>query len=275
LRVIEKLNILSSIYSAIALFFLLKTLKILIDELDSNNISHYNLFVQRKLTETEKIILILLGGLVFAFSKTFWSQSTNYEVYSLNILLISALTFYSLKAFSIEKNFSLSAYSHNKIWLIVFIIFGLILTNHLASSIVIIPLLYIYFLNYNPQKLTRLLSLLILSSLVAIIFYSYIFIRGSMDIIVGFGHPRNIIETFEHITGKIYQQLFLKSIEDFFNNIYFFFSSLIFHFDKLDFNSSEFNLNILFAIPGFIGLYFLHRKIFYFFFSFSEKISQE
>lgn len=87
-----------------------------------------------------------------------------------------------------------------------------------------------------------------------------------MDIIVGFGHPRNIIETFEHITGKIYQQLFLKSIEDFFNNIYFFFSSLIFHFDKLDFNSSEFNLNILFAIPGFIGLYFLHRKIFYFFF---------
>jgi len=266
LRVIEKLNILSSIYSAIALFFLLKTLKILIDELDSNNISHYNLFVQRKLTETEKIILILLGGLVFAFSKTFWSQSTNYEVYSLNILLISALTFYSLKAFSIEKNFSLSAYSHNKIWLIVFIIFGLILTNHLASSIVIIPLLYIYFLNYNPQKLTRLLSLLILSSLVAIIFYSYIFIRGSMDIIVGFGHPRNIIETFEHITGKIYQQLFLKSIEDFFNNIYFFFSSLIFHFDKLDFNSSEFNLNILFAIPGFIGLYFLHRKIFYFFF---------
>lgn len=265
LRVIEKLNILSSIYSAIAFFFLLKTLKILIDELELNNVSHHNLFALRKLTESEKLILILLGGLIFAFSKTFWFQSTNYEVYSLNILLINALTFYSLKAYSIEKNFSLFASFHKKNWLIVFIIFGLILTNHLAGIIVIIPVLYIYFLNYNPQKLTRLISFLILSSLVAITFYSYILIRGSMDIIVGFGHPQNINETFEHITGKIYQQLFLKSIEDFFKNIYFFFSSLIFHFDKYDFNSSEFNLNILFVIPGFISLYFLFREIFYFF----------
>ncbi len=265
LRVIEKLNFLSSIYSAIAVFFLLKSLKLLVFEFESTKFSNTNFKALRNLNDFEKNFVVLTGGLIFAFSKTFWFQSTNYEVYSLNIVFISVIVYYSLKAFLHSMDFSKSTQFKNKYQLAVFITFGLILTNHTMGSLIIFPVLYLYFSSNYSKKIKILVQYLTLSLLIALIFYSYIWIRGSMGALAGFGLPQNLSETFEHITGKIYQQFFFSSLESFFKNLAFFFSSLNFHYNRFDFNSSEFNLNILFVIPGFVFLFFTAKKLFTFF----------
>ena len=262
IRVIQKLNFLSAIYVTISVYFTIITIKLLIDEFENKLIDEDN--TRNLLSEEIKILVSIFGGLVFAFSKTLWFQATNYEVYSLNIALISLIIFITLKTYSIEardtnRNFK-------KSWLIIFVIYGLILSHHLSSSFIILPILLLYFQNFRSYKFYNLLRYGLVSFLIMVAFYSFIPIRASMDSVVGFGKPETITQTFEHITAKVYRPFFLPSMNEFLLNIKFFFSSLIFHFQMNDFRNSEFSLSILFAILGMIYILLCFRKIFYFLF---------
>jgi len=46
-----------------------------------------------------KYLSAVFGGLILAFSKTFWFQSTSVEVYSLHLLLITLIILFLVKAF--------------------------------------------------------------------------------------------------------------------------------------------------------------------------------
>lgn len=100
MEVIHQLNLLSAIYGSIGVYFTVKLIKVIIDEFENSFIGES--LQLSKLSELLKIFISILGGFALAFSKTFWFQSTNYEVYTLNIALMSAIIFYSIKAFRKE-----------------------------------------------------------------------------------------------------------------------------------------------------------------------------
>lgn len=260
-KVIQKLNFLSLIYGIISVYFTIKIIKLLLDEFELNLTSNNN--SETFLSERYKIVISIFSGLVFGFSKSVWYQSTNYEVYTLNIALVTLIIFYSLKAFfDDEKN---SFKSQSKQWLITFILYGLLLSHHLSSSLIIIPITFLYFFKFNISKFYNFIKYISISLLISVILYSYIPIRALMNPVVGFGKPQTIVETLEHITAKIYRPLFFQSFDQLFRNLNFFFSSLMFHFNIYDFRNSEFHLSILFIFPGLIFSLLYFRKIFYFF----------
>lgn len=260
MRVIHQLNLLSTIYASIGVFFTIKLIRIIVDELE-NSLSSEK-FQLNKLSEFSITLISIIGGLVFAFSKTFWFQSTNYEVYTLNIALMSATIFYSIRAYLKERvNQDEINFLRNK-WLVVFILFGLILSHHLLGVFVIIPIMYLYFKNFQRTRIITFLKFILISGLIAILFYSYIPIRSSMNSLVGFGRPANILETIDHITGKIYRPMMMSSDASAINNLITFVSSLSIHFDKYDFDNSEFNLMILLIVPGLFFAFVYRHKIF-------------
>ena len=260
MRVIHQLNLLSTIYASIGVFFTIKLIRIIVNELE-NSLSTEK-FQLNKLSEFSITLISIIGGLVFAFSKTFWFQSTNYEVYTLNIALMSATIFYSIRAYLKERvNQDEINFLRNK-WLVVFILFGLILSHHLLGVFVIIPIMYLYFKNFQRTRIITFLKFILISGLIAILFYSYIPIRSSMNSLVGFGRPANILETIDHITGKIYRPMMMSSDASAIYNLITFVSSLSIHFDKYDFDNSEFNLMILLIVPGLFFAFVYRQKIF-------------
>ncbi len=262
IRIIQKLNLLSALYVTIGVYFTIKIIKLLLDEFEKQSADKND--TKTSLYEELKIIISIFGGLVFAFSKTLWFQSTNYEVYSLNIALISMIIFYSLKAYFNEQTDS--AKVSGREWLFVSVLFGLLLSHHLSGSFVIFPIAFLYFLNFSSYKFYNLLKYISVTLLVVIVFYTFIPIRALMDPVVGFGKPENFVQSIDHITAKIYRPFFFSSSDKFFNNLNFFSSSLLFHFNIYDFNNSEFNVNILFIIFGLIYSFLYFRKFFYFLF---------
>ena len=263
MKVIHQLNLLSAIYGSIGVYFTVKLIKVIIDEFENSFIGES--LQLSKLSELLKIFISILGGFALAFSKTFWFQSTNYEVYTLNIALISAIIFYSIKVYLKEKENQDEINFLTKNWLTVFVLFGLVLSHHLLGVFVIISVLYLYFKDFQKNRFVSILKLILISGLIAILFYSYIPIRASMNSLVGFGKPSNILETIEHIIGKVYRPLMISSDASAINNFILFISSLSVHFDKYDFYNSEFNLMILFIVPGlFYGLVYRNKIINYF-----------
>jgi hypothetical protein len=101
---IYQLNILAALYCGAGVSIFIYTSKLVLDNLTSflfvktSNVKSSknkkkSKQEQRKnsqktflLDEIIKIILSVAGGLILAFSKTFWIQSTSVEVYSLHIL---------------------------------------------------------------------------------------------------------------------------------------------------------------------------------------------
>jgi len=249
-RVITKLNLLSSIYASIGVYFTIKLIELTIDGFENYEQNKNEKFQQFQLTNLSRIFISVCGGFIFAFSKTLWFQSTNYEVYSLNVALLSAITFYSIKAFLYEKNTNGEFESSKKKWLTVFILYGLILTHHLTGAFIIIPIIYLYFNYFQKKKLNALVKFILIAGLIAILIYSYIPIRASMNSVVGFGRPVTLVETLNHITARAYQPLVSSSSESILKNLLFFASSFLVHFNVSDFNNSEFNLSIFLFIFG-------------------------
>ncbi len=91
---------------------------------------------------TKSVAASFSSALIFAFSSGFWSQSVTAEVYTLNILLMSLLTFALLTwERTLDKRYlALSAF-----------MFGLSLSNHL-TSVLLLPAL-IFFLVSSPGRI--------------------------------------------------------------------------------------------------------------------------
>ena len=98
------------------------------------------------LTETVKYIIAIAGGLILAFSETFWLQSTSVEVYSLHIFLMNIIILYLVKAFIYVKKEDDK--TNLKLWLIFSAFLALGFTNHM-TTLLIIPGAFYLFLSKN------------------------------------------------------------------------------------------------------------------------------
>ncbi len=185
---------------------------------------------------------------ILAFSLIFWDQAIEAKgaIYMLNLLLLSALIYISLIFF----------YNYNiKHLYLISYIYGLSLTNHWPSMIILAPV-FIYFLIKYFEKLNfKVMTSAFVFFLLGISPYIYLPVRASGQPIFNMGNPDSLQNLLWVIMRKGYTvpvepslHLYIYQIKEF---LKLFFTNFLFLW--------------IFALPGFYIIFKKARRIFYFY----------
>lgn len=168
---IIKVNLLSAIYaSATAVFTYLSLLKM----------------------DVSKRISFLVV-LVYAFSASMWNYSISADIFTFGTLLLS-ITLYAV----ITNRFYLS-----------FLFFGL-LTSHFPNSVILLPLLILYWKKSDEEKSIK--SLVLSSSvffLALLLFNVLLYLRMQQQPLVDWGHVASLGDFYNYFTRKEFGGIFL------------------------------------------------------------------
>ena len=228
---IFQLNILAAIYCSAAVGVFTYTIKYCLDNLSvfkkkiqfkknlqkkkrkKTKIRLNKLKSKLSIPENFKLLTAVFGGLILAFSRTFWFQSTSVEVYSLHLLLITLIILFLFKAY-------VSSFENDKIthWLLCLHSFlALGFTNHLTTLMILPGTAYLYFSRYkfNSASFKKLALIMILffipSSYSAV--YSYLPFGASQNPILNWGNPIDWERIYRHVTGRQYQVWLFTSFD--------------------------------------------------------------
>ncbi|MCW8810576.1 MAG: DUF2723 domain-containing protein [Ignavibacteriaceae bacterium] len=268
---IFQLNILAAIYCAAAIGVFSYTIKFCLDNLSSfknksaiqkefskkNKKKSKEKFEQtEKITEISdnlKILSAVFGGLILAFSRTFWFQSTSVEVYSLHLLLITLIIFSLLKAYvsSLEKDRLTN-------WLVFSFLLALGFTNHMTTLLILPGTAYLYFSRYkfNSASFKKLAIMILFFIPILILVYLYLPIRASQNPLLNWGNPIDWERIYRHISGKQYQVWLFTSFDSAGKQLNHFFNIL----------PEEFYVGLVLAIIGLFVSIFKAKKLFLFIF---------
>ncbi len=269
---IFQLNILSAIWCSVAVMLFVSTVKLILDNIDNLHsgkikVSSKQLRKKKKvdtkqsisnsesmISEDKKIAAAVLSGLVLAFSRTFWFQSTSVEVYSLHIFLMSLIILFLIKGYLLVQS------SHEKIhltgWLIFAFVLALGFTNHMTTLLILPGAAFLYFNKYRFTALSvnRIVLMMALFAVVLIVFYAYLPIRAAQNPVINWGNPVDFERLFRHISGKQYQVWLFSSTEAAKKQLVYFINSL----------PLEFNVSLFIGFIGLFASYVLAKKIFIF-----------
>ena len=182
---------------------------------------------QDELSENIKLIAAIFGGLILAFSRTFWFQSTSVEVYSLHLLLITLILFFLLKAY--VNSFENDKLTH---WLMFAFFLALGFTNHLTTLMILPGTAYLYFSRYkfNSASFKKLALMIALFIVVLVAVYSYLPLSASQNPILNWGNPLDWERILRHVSGKQYQVWLFSSFDSAGKQFSHFWSILPFEF---------------------------------------------
>jgi hypothetical protein len=264
LKDIYKLNLLAAIWCAAGTSVFVYTAKYVLD-----NINSFNLFKKEpqlkskkkkktkektatirtfSIPENKKYLAAITGGLILAFSKTFWIQSTSVEVYSLHILLLSLIILFLIKGF-VEEN-SVVRLSKNCILFSVFLALGF--SNHMTTLLILPGAAYLFFIKYkfNKKSFTKIGIILLVFFPILILFYSYLPIRAFQNPLLNWGEPIDFERILRHISGKQYQVWLFASTESAKKQLEYFFNAL----------PVEFSVNLFIAFIGVIYSFAIAKR---------------
>lgn len=268
---IFQMNLLAAIYTSSAVGIFVITVKTILDNLVSFNPKSATVPKKTKrgdkkrkeiktenqttyqLNETKKYIASIFSGLVLAFSKTFWFQSTSVEVYSLHLLLICLIIFTLTKAY-------LQNDAEQKIlgiyWFILAAVLALGFSNHMTTLLILPALAFLFFDKFgiNKESIKKIFLMIAAFLPILLLIYSYLPIRASQQPELNWGNPIDLERIFRHISGKQYQVWLFSSMEAAKKQLGYFFSTL----------TSEFNVTIFPIMIGIFAAYSLSKKIFVF-----------
>ncbi len=190
----------------------------------------------------------VLSGLILAFSKTYWSQSTSVEVYSLQIFLFALIIFSTLHAY----------YSEHKLvdWIWVALSLALGFSNHM-TTLLTLPFVAILFFQKEKigiQSFKKIAIMLTLFIPLVILFYLYLPLRASSNPSINWGNPINFENFFRHVSGKQYQVWLFASMEAAEKQLGYFLKNFAGEFGYIG------------ALIGLIGIFYSYkhmRKMFY------------
>ena len=191
---------------------------------------------------------VMLSGLILAFSKTYWSQSTSVEVYSLQIFLFVLVIYSTLKAY----------YSERKLidWIWVALSLALGFSNHM-TTLLTLPFVAVLFFQKEKVSLKSFKKIAIMLALffpLLIAFYLYLPLRASSNPQINWGNPVNFDNFFRHVSGKQYQVWLFASIEAAKKQLVYFLTNF------------PGELGYTGAVVGLIGIFFSYkymRKMFF------------
>lgn len=240
-------NLLAAIWCSLSIFFFVKSVEIIFNNLKQNNLAQKTKqrikIFETGFTKDQVLISIYTGAFYLAFSKTFWMQSTSVEVYSLQAFLFSLILFFTIRAY----------YSSNKKysqWIFVGLALALGFSNHM-TTILILPFAAVLF--FIKEKFTyrslKIIGFSATASLpVLVLFYLYLPIRAASQPILNWGNPVNIENFWRHFTGKQYQVWLFASFEAAGKQFKYFFSNFPAEFAYVG------------LVLGILGIVFLFKK---------------
>ena len=266
---IFQLNILAAIYCSTAIGVFTYTIKFCLDNLSSfkkkqpvrkesskkekkkSKDKNEKTEKPAEIPENLKLLTAVLGGLILAFSRTFWFQSTSVEVYSLHLTLITLIILFLLKAY-------VSSLENDKLinWLVFSFFLALGFTNHLTTILILPGVAYLYFSRYgfNSKSFKRLAIMILFFIPILVLIYSYLPIRASQNPLLDWGNPVDWERIYRHVTGKQYQVWLFTSFDSAGKQLNHFFTIL----------PEEFYAGLALAFIGLFVSFFKARKLFLF-----------
>ena len=269
---IFQLNLLAAVFCSAGIAVFVYTAKLLLDNLNLFSPSKDKIEKKKKdkrndkkgdtkkvgqetaLTETVKYIIAIAGGLILAFSETFWLQSTSVEVYSLHIFLMNIIILYLVKAFIyVEKE---NDKTDLKLWLIFSAFLALGFTNHMTTLLIIPGVTYLFFIKnkFGKAGFIKILIMLTVFFPILILIYSYLPVRAAQNPILNWGNTTDFENLIRHITAKQYQVWLFASSAAAKRQLIHFVETL----------PGQFSIALLLSFVGLISSFFYARKIFVF-----------
>jgi len=192
----------------------------------------------------ENKIINFLGTFILALSYIFWNQAIEAKggIYILNLLFFAIFIYFSIKL--------LKGFNIKYLYLISFI-YGLSLSNHWPSMIILLPVFGYLFFRYRRKINQKNILTTIMLLLVGLSPYFYLSVRSGTEGIFAFSARANTWENFWWIVLRSgYNgmgpspsvQLYLNQIVEFLNlfiNNYFYFWPLIFAGAYIIYNKSK------------------------------------
>ncbi len=265
------LNLLNVLWCSLTIIFVIRTAHLLLTtEMLSSSFKSVSL-QSFTTTESSKIIASIFAGLTFAFSVTFWMQSSRIEVYALQIFLSSMIIYFLLKAFIRSGSAPQSNQDLKYIlvlWFPVFALIGLGFANHMMTIYLLPGILYMFFLKYKftSVSLKAFIILGIVSFCISSVFYLGMMYRASTASfpVFIFGDPSNLKALLDHITARYYTGFMFQGVDSMAVQARKFIEIISLDFRRSMFIGGEFSLSIILIISGLIVSYLFYRKFFYF-----------
>lgn len=269
---IYQMNLLAAIYCAAAIGFFVQFVKLTLDNL--------SLFVTKKsvaikkqkkknrkekddkseskisnneILDTIKLFASAFGGMILAFSRTFWFQSTSVEVYSLHLLLICVIIFILLKAYLQNEEKTNGIWNY---WYLLAVVLALGFSNHMTTLLILPAIAYLFFskFGFNKFSIKKMFLMIAVFLPLLVIIYSYLPIRASQQPTLNWGNPIDLERILRHVSGKQYQVWLFSSMDAAKKQLGYFFTSL----------TEEFNIALILVIIGLVFTYSYSKKIFIF-----------
>ena len=185
------------------------------------------------------------AALSLIFARTFWTQSTVVESYSLQLLLFAIILLAWLRFYSTPTKL-LAFFSG--------LALGLGFTNHMTTVLTVPALIFLLVSGYRQNKLDpKLLYFVIFGGALAGLLYVYLPIRASQHPLMDWGNPDNIQRFIRHVTAKQFRTWMFSSMDVFEHQLGIFCSSLY----------TEFRITLLVVILGVVTALILHRRYFW------------
>jgi hypothetical protein len=269
---IYKTNLLAALWCASAVTVFIYTIKFTLDNLgafyksgnkdakaakkrkrNQKNQPDIKTVDDRIIPEALKYISAISGGLIAAFSKTFWFQSTSVEVYSLQVFLLTLLIYFIIKAFVYAGEDKKKELVN---WLLVAFVLALGFSNHMTTLFILPGSAFLYFSKYkfNLASIKRIGYMLLVFFPILILIYSYLPIRAVQNPLMNWGNPVDVERILRHISGFQYQSWLFSSFDSAKKQLDYFITNF----------PSEFNIALIAFAVGIISLFMYARKLFVF-----------
>jgi len=248
-RQINVLNLLAAIYCALAVWVFIKLIYLILNNLPSQS-EKTKENISFNLDEKQKLLVASTVGLIIGLSKTFWTQSTSVEVYSLHLLLISLILFFTVTAF-------LSGL--RKHWYFVAVFLALGFSNHMTTILLIPGIAFLFFKQNGIKKESFLLiiKMLIIFFPILLVFYSYLPLRAIQEPTINWGNPIDLERILRHVSGKQYQVWIFSSFDAAKKQFIYFINSLPLEFGYIGLVIALVGIPLFIKHSKTIGIFFL------------------
>jgi hypothetical protein len=190
------------------------------------------------------------GGVILAFSETYWLQATSVEVYSLHLLLVALVLLTFFRAFALPE----SGLRERRWYLFAFVV-GLCFTNHMTTILLGPGLLFLYFsksgLRAESWKRLGRMSPFFLLGLTP---YLYLPLRAVRDPLFDWGAPASLERFLWHVSGKQFRVWIFASADAAGRQLNYFVSTL---------PSEAAYVGLLLALLGLVLLFLWQRRLFW------------
>jgi hypothetical protein len=272
-RPIYKTNLLAAIWCSLGIMMFVYTAKLVLDNLVSfkkkAKISKAEIKKRRKeknkqpaelkkddtkeLPEIFTYIASIAGGLILAFSKTYWIQSTAVEVYSMQMFLMNTVIYFIIKAYIYNGDNKKKELMN---WLIMAFVLALCFSNHMTTLFILPGLAYLYLQKngFKIQSFKKILFMLLLFFPVLILLYYTLVFRALQNPILNWGNPVDFERLFRHASGFQYQTWMFTSTDAAKKQLTYFLNNF----------PSEFNITLIVIAFGIFGLFVTTKRFFAF-----------